>query len=210
MTNAPELRTRRSRWPDLSLPDSESLIRIYEESFPAAERNPVSRFQSADLEFWLARDESDETTGFCAVGHLPKCAYLQYLAVSRPMRDRGIGAALLGRLAADLSRDGCRGIVLEIEDPASTDDPHTAGRRLRFYERWGATPLTDLSGYYIPDRVDPEAAVPMMLLWRPRTVDATPPSGDTLRRMLRDLYMFEYAEFAPAGYLPRILAGVTS
>jgi ribosomal protein S18 acetylase RimI-like enzyme len=201
---------RRSGWSDLSTAEGESLIRIYEDSFPPTERNPVSRFQSADLEFWLALDRTDELIGFCAVGHLPRCAYLQYLAVSRPMRDRGVGAALLARLAADLSSDNGRGIVLEVEDPAASDDSPTAERRLQFYERWGAYPLTDLVGYYIPDRVEPEAAVPMMLLWRSGTIEAAPPRGDALRTLLRDLHTFEYAEFAPAGYLARILAAVTS
>ena len=50
----------------------------------------------------------------------------------------------------------------------------------------------------------------MMLLWRSGTIEAAPPAGDVLRTLLRDLHTFEYAEFAPAGYLPRILAAVTS
>jgi GNAT superfamily N-acetyltransferase len=204
----PPIRTRRSRWRGLSSAEGESLIRIYEDSFPPAERNPLSRFRNGDLEFWLGLDDHDEVVAFCAVGHLPGCAYLQYLAVSRELRDRGIGAGMLESLAADLQASDRRGVVLEIEDPARTEDPLTAERRKAFYARWGAEPLAGLAGYYIPDRVEPDTAVPMLLLWRPSSLGASQPAGDELRSLVRQLYAFEYAEFAPADYLPRVLAGV--
>ncbi len=113
-------------------------------------------------------------------------------------------------LAADLEASDRRGIVLEIEDPARTEDPLTAERRKGFYARWGAEPLAGLAGYYIPDRVEPDTAVPMLLLWRPSSLGASQPAGDELRSLVRQLYEFEYAEFAPADYLPRVLAGVAT
>jgi ribosomal protein S18 acetylase RimI-like enzyme len=204
------IKTRRSAWRGLSTAERESLVRIYEDSFPPAERNPLSRFQHGDLEFWLGLDDHEEVVAFCAVGHLRGCAYLQYLAVSRQRRDRGIGAHMLDILAADLGMSDCRGIVLEIEDPARTDDPLTAERRQAFYARWGAEPLAGLVDYYIPDRVEPGTAVPMLLLWRPSSVGASQPDGDELRSLVRQLHAFEYAEFAPADHLTRVLAGVVA
>ena len=141
-------------------------------------------------------------------GQLADCAYLQYLAVSRSVRNRGIGAALLDVLATDLTATGQRLIILEIEDPEFAEDPRMAERRRTFYARWGAEPVAGLAGYYIPDRVEPDTAVPMLLLGRPGAADVPPPGGAELRSVIRQLYEFEYAEFAPSDYLARVLAGV--
>ena len=116
---------------------------------------------------------------------------------------------MLERLGTDLGGAGRRAIALEIEDPGCAEDPPSAQRRRRFYEGWGALPLTGLDGYHIPDRAEPEQSVPMLLLWRPGTAGAAQPTGDRLRTVIRQLYAFEYAEFAPADHLHRVLAGVT-
>jgi GNAT superfamily N-acetyltransferase len=213
VNGVPLSRTRWSDWDGLAAAERASLIGIYEDSFPAAERNPVSRFGRVPLRFWLALDDRQDVLGFCAVGHLSECAYLQYIAVAAPWRNRGIGAGLLNVLAADLATAGYRGIVLEIDDPAHAEDREIAERRRAFYARWGAQPVPDLTGYVIPDRVDPDTDVPMLLLWRhvrrTGTADADPPTGDRLRSLIEQLYTFEYAEFAPRDYLSRVLAGVS-
>jgi hypothetical protein len=71
-------------------------------------------------------------------------ANLQYLAVSRQLRDRGIGASMLGTLAADLGPIDGR-VVLEFEDPVDAEDPLAAERRGRSLHggapsRWPACP----------------------------------------------------------------------
>ena len=207
MHGFPDVSTRRSGWHDLSVAERAALTRIYEDSFPPAERNPVARFGTAGIDFWLALDGARRLVAFAAVGRLAGGAYLQYLAVDRSVRNRGVGAALLDVLAADLAALGQRYVLLEIEDPQFADDPPMAERRRGFYVRWGAEPVAGLAGYHIPDRVEPDTAVPMVLLARPSAPDVPPLRGAELRSVLRQLYEFEYAEFAPAGYLDRILAG---
>ncbi len=208
MHSSPGPRVRRSEWDKLSFSDRDSVIQIYLESFPPSERHSVSRLGRGDLSFWLALDSNDYVTGFCAAGHLAGICYMQYLAVSRLLRSSGIGASLLEAIARDLISDGQRAVVLEIEDPAHTDDALSAQRRKEFYARWGAEPFKCLTSYHIPNYADPASTVPMLLLWRPVIEQAVEPRGDHLRDLLRRLYEFEYAETAPAGYLSTVLSGV--
>lgn len=214
MNGSPLSSTRWSTWDGLAADERAVLVEIYEEAFPPAERNPVARFGSVPLRFWLALDDRRTVIGFCAVGDLSDCAYLQYIAVTAAWRNRGIGAELLAVLAADLAAAGYRGVVLEIDDPASAEDREIAARRQAFYARWGAQPVPGLTGYVIPDRVDPTADVPMLLLWRPVARSGVragpPPAGAELRGLLERLHEFEYAEFAPPDHLARVLAGVST
>lgn len=203
------LSIRRRTWPDVSPEDRDRIGQIREEAFPPAERgahDTVARRDSPWL--WTAHSADDGLIGFATALSLPTAgaAYLEYLAVRSSERGSGAGAALLAAVADDLRAEpSVRGIALEVEDPARTppDDPLPA-RRLAFYERWGARPVTSLHDYSMPDLAHPGGLVPMLLLWR-GVGDDTAPTPDDVARVLTDLYRRYYADVAAEGHLEEML-----
>jgi hypothetical protein len=154
----------------------------------------------------------DEVIGFATALLLgtARAAYLEYLAVDTTRRGRGTGAAMLASILRDLRSEGAvRGIVLEVEDPARTpgNDP-LLGRRVAFYERWGAKPVRIISGYSMPDLSNPGDRVPMLILWR-GIADDDEPGRPELTRILTDLYNGYYAHAAPEGHLEEMVGRIT-
>ncbi len=98
----------------------------------------------------LALLDGDAVVGFALCDYLTESnlLHLKYLAVDPTRRNQGSGARLLQAVAASgetiaqaASRDGCRGVLIEIEIPDSPPpdaDRSLRTRRIAFYERNGA------------------------------------------------------------------------
>ncbi|MEU4744360.1 GNAT family N-acetyltransferase [Actinosynnema sp. NPDC023658] len=204
---------RRREWRTVSPEDCRRIEAIWEEAFPPAERSAhdtVSCRNSTWL--WTAHSADGRLTGFATALSLPEsgAAYLEYLAVQPTERGSGTGAAVLAAIVDDLRADpSVQGIVLEVEDPVRTPgrDPLLA-RRVAFYERWGARPVTSLGDYSMPDLANPGGLVPMIVLWRGiRDNPVLPP--DAVVRVLTDLYHGYYAHAASEGHLEEMLDRMT-
>ena len=211
-SNLPSIHRR--DWRSVSEVDYQRIKVIWEEAFPPGERSAhdtVSRRNSTWL--WTAHSADGHLIGFATALHLPsaEAAYLEYLAVSPSARGTGTGAAMLSSIATDLQAErSVRGIVLEVEDPLRTPgrDPLLA-RRVAFYERWGARPVTSLDNYFMPDLANPGGLVPMTLLWRGIRDNSTlTPVG--VVRVLTDLYHGYYAHAASEDHLNDMLGRITS
>ncbi|MGW4116264.1 GNAT family N-acetyltransferase [Actinosynnema sp. NPDC004786] len=203
------LSIRRRAWPDVPPGDRDRIDAIREEAFPPTERGAHDTVARRDGPWlWTAHSVDDRLIGFATALSLPtaRAAYLEYLAVLSSARGSGAGAALLAAVADDLRAEpAVRGIALEVEDPARAPghDPLPA-RRLAFYERWGARPVTSLRDYSMPDLAHPGGLVPMLLLWR-GVRDDTAPGPDDVARVLTDLYRGYYADVAAEGHLEEML-----
>lgn len=137
------------------------LRRLYEAAFPPKERMQFSdlaaRVDAGDLLLWLAPDG----TSFAVTRELPTPAadvLLEYFAVLPDRRSAGIGTAALGWLVERIPAP----IVLEVEDPAVSSDPD-AGRRITFYERFGARRVPLSEAYSMPN-LETGDLLPMRLL----------------------------------------------
>jgi GNAT superfamily N-acetyltransferase len=141
----------------LTPPQMDALTAIYLEAFgvpwemPAAKLPDYARQRAADslAGCALALLHDDAAIGLALCDYLPESnlLHMKYLAVDPAHRNRGLGARLL-RAAAEAgetiaqaaNRNGCRGVLIEIEIPDSP--PPDADRSLRtrrsvFYERHG-------------------------------------------------------------------------
>ena len=137
---------------------TDALTAIYLEAFgvpwemPAARLPDFARVRAGDSMSGraLALLDDDAVTGFALCDYLAasNLLHLKYLAVDPARRNQGSGARLLHAVAAAgetitlaAGRDGCRGVLIEIEipdSPPAVADRSLRTRRIAFYERHGA------------------------------------------------------------------------
>ncbi|MBN1557427.1 MAG: histone deacetylase family protein [Lentisphaerae bacterium] len=146
-------------------------------------------------------------SGFALCFLLPEInsALLDYLAVAATVRGRGLGTSLYEAVREYLQYGKSRGLYLEAapDDPAVVHDPailEQNRRRLAFYERYGALPVTG-TAYETP--ID-ESPAPYLLfdgLGRD-----TPLGRREARAAVRLILRRKYADVVPPGYIERVAA----
>ena len=129
----------KSRWSEV--------WKLYEESFPVAERRKAEDHLSAcdDNRFFpLSVWDGNQLIGLIFFWEWDNYRYLEHLAVNPDLRGHGYGTQLLNYL-----RESKHTIILEI-DPLINE---LSVRRLQFYERSGFT-LTPYRFVHLPYRLD--------------------------------------------------------
>lgn len=159
-------------WPDV--------WRIYESSFPRFERRSRAQHEralkSADV-FCCKQLVLDEAVvGLLFYWELPKCLFVEHLAVAEACRGRGVGTAALKWL-----QEQGKLLILEIEPPLDT----ATCRRLEFYQNAGFE-LLPCEHEQLPFHAD-TPSVPMRLLSWP--YPATAEEVACLENALRDTIM---------------------
>jgi hypothetical protein len=182
--------------------------RIYDQSFPAHEREPAeiilkSVRGSAGMAF--RAQENGATVGI-ATTHLlsnPAAVFLVYLAIDSKQRSRGGGAALFEFAWSESSRrlraNGAEplGMIWEMDEQSGEHE-----RRIRFFERHGGTLIRRP---YLQPPVNGPHAVPMRLMFR--SADGAPIIDTTLDSLVRGIYFDKYGAVngIPAPLLERLL-----
>jgi hypothetical protein len=174
--------------------------RIYEDSFPAAERESrdvivKSIVQGGGMAFRARR--LGVTIGL-ATTHLlkdPPAVFLVYLAVDRGERNQGTGGELLEsawefgirRLTAQELQPV--GLIWEVDPPDRTArDASARMRRIAFFERHGGKVL---DRPYMQPPLDGTVPVPMRLMLRP-AVDRRVQAAQTVEALVRAMYFEKY------------------
>lgn len=121
--------------------------KLYEESFPAAERRKEADHlrACADRRFFpLSAWEGRELIGLLFFWEWDSYRYVEYLAVNPDLRSQGFGSQILHHL-----RESGHTIILEV-DPLINE---LSVRRLQFYERSGFV-LTPYRFIHLPYRLE--------------------------------------------------------
>ena len=116
--------------------DTRRIRKIYAEAFPKCERKPfaiIRAHNKSGAGSLLKITLDGKLCGFFFTYFHNEFAMVDYFAIHKDFRNRGIGEIALGKLAREY-RD--KKIFLEIEDPSASE---IAKRRLGFYERCGLT-----------------------------------------------------------------------
>jgi len=173
---------------------------IYEDSFPAAEREAPdvivkSVVQGVGMAFRIRRE--GVTIGL-ATTHLlkdPAAVFLVYLAVDSTQRNQGTGGELLQGAweagAERLSQQGLEpvGLIWEVDRPEPTaGDAGARLRRIAFFERHGGKVL---DRPYMQPPLDGTTLVPMRLMLRPAGDDGIP-ERETIEGLVRAMYFEKY------------------
>ena len=177
--------------------DRATFERIYLDSFPASEREPVANivaaFASGARQLITAR-RRDELVGFAITGRLGRgVVYLEYLAVERSVRGSGFGTKLMNGLRKLVADEGGSAIVWEVEseEAGRPEERPERRRRVRFYQRQGATVVRCAPGYQAPD-LDGGAPLDMQLMWVAVQSNAPQPEGPYLRWVVETLLTIGY------------------
>ena len=161
---------------------------LYRQSFPRAERKPFSailkKYRSKTTDIWCILD-GQRFLGFAATMNSPDLVILDYLAIVKSCRGRGIGSAALRDL---MRRYADRAFLLEIESPYEPGADQTLRRkRKQFYMNCGMEPLHIMAEVF---------GVKMELLGKNCIIDF-----EQYRNFYRDFYKPQAANhILPAAY----------
>ena len=115
---------------------------LYLRAFPASERKPfskiVSMMKEGRTDLWIIRKDG-RFAGFASTVNSPELVLLDYFAVCKSLRGKGVGSAAM---KAILDRYAPRGVLVEIESTRiPSDNAAQRENRKRFYVNSGMTPL---------------------------------------------------------------------
>lgn len=118
------------------------LFLLYRAAFPRQERKPfsviVKMARTGRVDLWTIR-EAGRFAGFAATVNGSELVLLDYFAVRKAMRGRGLGSAVLKKLMAQY-RD--RGFFVEIESTFEEAENRTQRwKRKEFYVNCGMEPM---------------------------------------------------------------------
>ena len=181
----------------------ETWWRIYEDSFPASQREPPdvivkSVLREAGMAFRVR--QHGVTCGLAATHLLkgPAAVFLVYLAVARGARNRGAGGELFELAwqsgATRLHAQGLQplGLIWEVDSPQpTTKEADARQRRIAFFQRHGGKLLR--RPYFQPP-VGGVTAVPMTLMFRPAKGEEIP-TWESVTALVRSIYFEKYGAF---------------
>jgi GNAT superfamily N-acetyltransferase len=172
----------------------EGLLRIYREAIPSSERKSddtlSGMLREIDYEFHIAR-MGDVVVGFSIARRFTgaDASLLEYMAVDRPTRGRGVGGTLF-RAVSDCTTNASRYLLLEVDsDAQSVSDRETRARRKAFYRANGCREVAGLS-YLMPLVTEQPPPEMNLLVYRrplPATIDKS-----RLRQWLECIYAEVY------------------
>jgi ribosomal protein S18 acetylase RimI-like enzyme len=184
---------------------------IYYDSFPPEEREDpddlARKIAQGEAILYLVREDS-ALVGFAYVLPLTVAGVylIDYLAVARARRNRGIGQQLLERLRRTFGRcPRASGIMLEVEsdDWGTDEERELRSRRIGFYRRNGAVLLPLPSHLRVPGTSRTEDLY-SKLMWLP--LGDPPPSGEKLGQCIRAFFAAAYGMPANDPYVVAALA----
>lgn len=195
MTTEPIIVTPQSQF---SAKHIEQLRAIYLDSFPPHERADFSYLLNsiAQNQRWcFSAMQDDEMLGLAIiVPHVASDIHLlEYLAVSKQVRGRGIGGQLLDNVIATLRLQSALGLLIEVEpdDEGTDEERQWRARRIRFYQRHGAHIVEDAANYHVP-LADRDGTMRMQLLWLPLAASARVPTDARLSECIVNIYTQSY------------------
>ncbi len=185
---------------------SEDKIAEFETQFV----NPLSKkYQTA---VFVAEDIHETVRAFAALLYMPdlQFCYLDYIAASPDSSSSGLGSALYERIREEAISLDAIGIFFEClpDDPALCRDPLTLvqnRKRLAFYERFGARPVT---GTLYETPVKPEDDCPPYLIFDGLGLRQTV-SRDELRGIVRAILERKYGDYADEEYNKMVINSIT-
>lgn len=176
------------------------------EQLPARLGNPF--LQRFTTRLFVAERPPGRVLGFALVLYDPELrfCYLDFIASAPGGTGRGVGGALYQRIRDDARALGAKGLFFESlpDDPALCADPEKLAdnaARLRFYESFGALPITG-TAYETP--VGPGDDCPPYLVFDGLGWEE-PPRRDFARRVVRAVLERKYGHLCPPEYVERVV-----
>ena len=198
----------------------EQVRHILQEQFPGLRTSEVTSLSeklSNPLKFryrsilFVAENGKGTVLGFALLSHEPhlQFGFLDYLSSSSRLTSRGIGGALYERVRNEAIFLKMRGLFFEClpDDPALCADPYILRqnrKRLKFYERYNARPITNTL-WETP--FQPGDDCPPYLVFDPLRKNP-PPSRTEGKAIFAAILDLKYGRRCPAGYIEKVTGSV--
>jgi acetoin utilization deacetylase AcuC-like enzyme len=191
----------RTQFPGLSPRDINKL--------PEQFKNPLKyRFRSI---LFVAEGNRRHLDGFAILSHEPVLhfCFLDYISAAQKRTGGGIGGALYERVREEALDLEAMGIFFEClpDDPKISKDPAILKQnksRLRFYERYGARPMSN-TAYETP--LKPGDDNPPYLVYDNLGTDIPLPR-DTVREIVREILERKYKGILPPDYVTMVVDSI--
>jgi len=191
----------RSRFPAASSEEIDRLGHHLHDPF-------LKRFRAI---LFVAENQRHRVQGFAYLLHEPQIrfGYLDWIATQVGKASGGIGGALYERVRLELAALGAKGLFFECLPDEALLCPSEAllaenRQRLRFYEQYGARPITG-TAYEKPYKPDQSCMPHLMFDGLGRTASL---ERDFLRAVVRAILEGKYAGYAPADYVNMVVSSI--
>jgi acetoin utilization deacetylase AcuC-like enzyme/GNAT superfamily N-acetyltransferase len=174
---------------------------------PKLLRNPLKlKFRPI---LFIAEGPHKNVLGFALLLHAPTLnfLYLDYIATAPGITGQGIGGALYDRVREEAAALNADGIFFEClsDEPGVCRAPEALKQnadRLRFYERYGARPIT---GTLYETPIKPDDLCPPSLVFD-GLGRGKPLRRERTRRIVRAILERKYGRACPPGYIDRVVS----
>lgn len=179
------------------------------DKLPDKLKNPLKfRFRSI---LFVADDMKKGLQGFALLMHAPDLdfCYLDFISAAKEMTGRGIGGALYERVRKESLNLKCKALFFEClpDDSALCRDPEILKQnkaRLRFYEKYGATPLIN-TAYETPVKANDDN--PPYLVIDPLDNEYTL-NGQQTRLIIQAILERKYPDVCSREYIKKVIDSV--
>lgn len=174
-------------------PDFEVAIALYEQTFPAYERVPVTWIQEAIIakkaQLWVGYYQ-EQLALMSILYSLPSQDFilLEYLATVPHLRNIKIGSQFLNYII-NFVKNQSKTLVLEVEHPDFGEHRELKQRRVGFYQRLGAKILQDI--LYILPALDGTKTTEMILMIIPNN-NLENLKKSVIQQLIREVYTEVY------------------
>ncbi len=191
----------REQFPDMPARDFEKI--------PAQISDPITH--QFVTQVMVAEDGRGRIRGFAIllVDPVLRFGYLELIAASKLGVGSGVGAALYEQVREKVRAKNLEGVYFEClpDDPAQSPDPEIRRQnsaRLKFYERFGAYPITG-TAYETP--VEPETPDSPYLVFD-GLGEFSLPKAAKLKKIIRAILERKYAHLCPPAYIDSVVNSI--
>jgi GNAT superfamily N-acetyltransferase len=177
---------------DVNHNDFKKAMKIYTESFPPNERQPVCTVRKRVKErlYRMFVGTLENKVVFMALLYPlkgTKFILLDYMATDTTFRNKGIGAKFVKNLLSELKDDISKEhIILEVENPKHGDNKENRKRRIEFYKRLGAREIKNVR--YVLPPLSGNTPTKMMLMILSKSNNKRTIDGNLVKRLITQIY----------------------
>ncbi len=169
-------------------------IKIYEEAFPEGEKRPIEdikrNIEENHEKMFIAMDNGVPVI-FSMIWPVRDSdfLFLDYIAVRKDYRGRGIGSLFLQRIFDISENNDFNHMIFEVENPEEGDNKKQRMARIKFYRRAGAKTLTGFK-YFLPPRNNNKSQEMKLMIISRKNIRNV--SGERIQSILSEIYTHIY------------------
>jgi len=183
----------------------EEFVEIYNDSFPANERNSLAKIIyriNNQLSKLYINIQDNHVIAFAFLAQLSNnFVLLDYFAVKKEFRNQGIGSKFIDFIIENINNQT---LILEVENPYFGEDKFLKQKRIEFYQKKGIKILENIR-YILPPYDNSDNFTEMVLMFYNKKQTDIQFDKQIIKNLISDIYSRIYERFGNDIYLKQIL-----